>query len=203
MLSTATDRTGAAVDDPASGAVQEPSCGRGSHTRSKACPPGYCSAPPARAPRARPRHLVSPAWLYPGPVGEPNVWSVARLPAPDSAEADVVVNGLELSCAVPDGGPAEPAGATPFGLLAASLSACTAMSVRTYLQRWHIDPGVVSVRVGVYPSTPPMLDRHVVVAGDVQPELREQLASVVDSTPVTVLLRDAVTIRTVLTTGPR
>lgn len=136
-------------------------------------------------------------------MGEPNVWSVARLPAPDSEAADLSVNGLELSCAAPDDEGAEPAGATPFGLLAASLSACTAMSVRTFLQRWHIDPGAVSVRVGVHPSRPPMLDRQVTVAGEVHPDLREQLAAVIDSTPVTVLLRDAVTIRTALSTGGR
>jgi putative redox protein len=46
-----------------------------------------------------------------------------------------------------------------------------------------------------------MLDRRVTVDGEVGTDLREQLAGVVDSTPVTVLLRDAVTIRTVLTTG--
>jgi putative redox protein len=113
------------------------------------------------------------------------------------------VNGLELTCAVPDDTGAEPPGATPFGLLAASLSACTAMSVRTFLQRWRIAPGAVTVRVGVHQTTPPMLDRRVTVDCEVGPDLREQLASVVNSTPVTVLLRDAVTIRTELTTGPR
>jgi putative redox protein len=102
---------------------------------------------------------------------------------------------------VPDGTPAEPPGATPFGLLAASLSACTAMSVRTFLQQWRIDPGAVTVRVGVHPGTPPMLDRHITVASEVSVDLRQQLSAVVASTPVTVLLRDAVTIRTVLTTG--
>jgi putative redox protein len=77
------------------------------------------------------------------------------------------------------------------------------MSVRTFLQRWRIDPGAVTVRVGVHQTTPPMLDRRVTVDCEVGPDLREQLASVVNSTPVTVLLRDAVTIRTELTTGPR
>jgi putative redox protein len=129
------------------------------------------------------------------------VWSVARLATPESDAADLSVNGFELSCAVPDDTGAEPPGATPFGLLAASLSACTAMSVRTFLQRWHIDPGAVTVQVGFHPSTPPMLDRHVTVDSEVGTDLREQLAAVVDSTPVTVLLRDALTIRTVLTTG--
>jgi putative redox protein len=134
-------------------------------------------------------------------VGQPNVWSVASLPSPDADAADLVVNGLELSCAVPDGTAAEPPGATPFGLLAASLSACTAMSVRTFLQQWRIDPGAVTVRVGVHPGTPPMLDRHVTVDSEVSVDLRQQLSAVVAGTPVTVLLRDAVTIRTVLTTG--
>jgi putative redox protein len=134
-------------------------------------------------------------------VGEPNVWSIARLPTPESEAADLSVNGFELSCAVPDGTGAEPPGATPFGLLAASLSACTAMSVRTFLQRWSIDPGAVTVHVGVHPSTPPMLDRRVTVDGEVGRDLREQLAGVVANTPVTMLLRDAVTIRTVLATG--
>jgi putative redox protein len=136
-------------------------------------------------------------------VGEPNVWSVARLPAPEAEAADLSVNGFELSCAVPDDSGAEPPGATPFGLLAASLSACTAMSVRTFLQRWDIDPGAVTVHVGVHPTQPPMLDRQVTVDSAVGPDLREQLAAVVDSTPVTVLLRDALTIRTELRTGPR
>jgi putative redox protein len=136
-------------------------------------------------------------------VGEPNVWSVAHLPTPESDSADMSVNGLELACAVPDETGDEPPGATPFGLLAASLSACTAMSVRTFLQRWDIEPGAVTVRVGVHPGTPPMLDRQVTVAGEVGIDLREQLAAVVDSTPVTVLLRDALTIRTELTTGAR
>jgi putative redox protein len=134
-------------------------------------------------------------------VGDPNVWSVARLPTPTSNAADLSVNGFELSCAVPDDTGAEPPGATPFGLLAASLSACTAMSVRTFLQRWDIDPGAVTVHVGVHPTTPPMLDRRVTVDSEVDRDVREQLAAVVGSTPVTVLLRDAVTIRTELTTG--
>lgn len=41
------------------------------------------------------------------------------------------------------------------------------------------------------------------VAGEVHPDLREQLAAVIDSTPVTVLLRGAMTIRTALSTGGR
>jgi putative redox protein len=77
------------------------------------------------------------------------------------------------------------------------------MSVRTFLKRWRIDPGEVTVHVAFRPGSPPMMDRRVTVGADVDPDLREQLAVEVDHTPVTVLLRDALTIRTVLTTGAR
>ncbi|MHA6783396.1 OsmC family protein [Pseudonocardia saturnea] len=134
-------------------------------------------------------------------MGEPNVWSTARLADGDGREADVEINGFTLRCTIPaDTGP-EPDGATPFGLLAASLSSCTVMSVRTFLKRWRIEPGEVTVRVAVRSGTAPMLERHVTVGVPVEPDLREQLAAEVDNTPVTRLLRDAIPIRTVLDTG--
>jgi putative redox protein len=111
------------------------------------------------------------------------------------------VNGFEMPCDVPLDDVPEPTGATPFGLLAGSLAACTAMSVRTFLHRWQIEPGEVEVRVAVRAGQPPMMDRRVVVQGEVDRDLREQLAGEIATTPVTRLLRDAVTIRTVLTTG--
>jgi putative redox protein len=129
------------------------------------------------------------------------VWSVARLPDAEHRTADVTVNGYELACEIPADDAAEPAGATPFGLLAASLSACTAMSVRDYLRRWDIETGEVVVHVAVLPGAPPVLDRRVTVAGPVDPDLRQQLAAQIDNTPVTRLLREALTIRTVLATG--
>lgn len=134
-------------------------------------------------------------------VGEPNVWSTARLADGDGRAADVDVNGFELSCEIPLDSSPEPAGATPFGLLAASLSSCTVMSVRTFLQRWRLEPGEVRVRVAVRGGPSPMLERTVTVDAVVDPDLREQLSAEVDSTPVTRLLRDAVPIRTVLRTG--
>ncbi|GAA2569699.1 OsmC family protein [Pseudonocardia hydrocarbonoxydans] len=134
-------------------------------------------------------------------MGEPNVWSTARLADGDGRYADVDVNGFSLHCEIPaDSGP-EPAGATPFGLLAASLSSCTVMSVRTFLRRWHVPPGDVEVRVAVQGGPSPMLVRTVTVVAAVEPDLREQLSAEVDNTPVTRLLRDAVPIRTVLRTG--
>lgn len=134
-------------------------------------------------------------------MGEPNVWSVARLADGDGRAAEVDVNGFALSCEIPADAGQEPEGATPFGLLAASLSTCTVMSVRTFLQRWRIPPGEVEVRVAVRGGLSPMLERTVTVEAVVDADLREQLSVEVDSTPVTRLLRDAVPIRTVLRTG--
>lgn len=133
-------------------------------------------------------------------MGEPSIRSTARLADGDGRTADVDVNGLTLSCEIPLDDTAEPIGATPFGLLAASLSTCTVMSVRTFLQRWRIVPGQVEVQVAV--GSGPVLVRTVVVDAVVETDLREQLAAEVDATPVTRLLRDAVPIKTVLRTGP-
>lgn len=130
------------------------------------------------------------------------MWSTARLADGDGRHADVAVNGVDILCEIPLDPEPEPVGATPFGLLAASLSSCTAMSVRTFLHRWHLAPGHVDVRVAVRGTGPaPVLERSVTVGAVLDPDLREQLAAEVDSTPVTRLLRDAVPIRTVLTTG--
>lgn len=134
-------------------------------------------------------------------MGEPNVWSTARLPDGDGRTADVDVNGLSLTCDIPVDPVPEPEGVTPFGLLAASLSTCTVMSVRTFLHTWRVPPGEVRVRVAVRGGDTPVLDRTVTVEAVVDPDLREQLAAQVDSTPVTRLLREAVPIRTVLRTG--
>lgn len=135
-------------------------------------------------------------------MGKPNVWSSARLADDGGRVADVQVNGYEIACEIPSDHMPEPDGVTPFGLLAASLSTCTVMSVRTFLHRWHVDPGEVTVRVAVHPGTTPMLERHVTVPAAVHDDLREQLAAEIDNTPVTRLLTGSVPIRTILTTGP-
>jgi putative redox protein len=129
------------------------------------------------------------------------VWSVARLPDTEHRNADLVVNGVELACEIPLDHEPEPVGPTPFGLLAGSLSACTAMSVRDFLQRWRVEPGEVTVRVAVRPGPQPMMDRRVTVGAVVGTDLRGQLADCVDNTPVTRVLRDNITIRTTLITG--
>lgn len=127
----------------------------------------------------------------------PAVWARGHLPHGDGRTVSLDVNGLAVDCVVPAGDdPVE--GATAFGLLAASLSSCTAMSVRTFLQRWEVPGAAVTVHVAFEAGPPPVLHRRVALAADLDPDARRQLAAVVDSTPVTVLLRDALVIVTQL-----
>ena len=130
----------------------------------------------------------------------PAAWARGRLPDGDGRVVSLDINGHALDCIVPAGG-GEPEGATSFGLLAAALSSCTAMSVRTFLQRFDLPRAAVDVDVALEPGPSPVLHRRVALAADLDPDARAQLAAVVDSTPVTVLLRDAIVIVTRLEVG--
>jgi putative redox protein len=134
-------------------------------------------------------------------VPQPNDWAEAALPAGPGRSADVIINGYALACEIPLDDAGAPTGPTAFGLLAASLSACTAMSARTFLERWRQDPSTVAVHVAVQAGRTPVLHRRVTVDAALSVDLREQLAAVVDTTPITVLLRDSVPILTEITSG--
>lgn len=135
-------------------------------------------------------------------VTEHGIWSRARLATDDGREVSLDLNGDRLRCTVPASA-AEPAtGATSFGLLAGALSSCTAMSVRTFLQRWHLEPAGVAVEVAFDTGSPPVMHREVTVEAALDTGEREQLATVVDATPVTVLLQDSLIITTRIVTGP-
>jgi putative redox protein len=131
----------------------------------------------------------------------PNDWAEAALPAGPGRSADVIINGYALACEIPLDEADAPGGPTAFGLLAASLSACTAMSARTFLGRWRQDPSTVAVHIAVQPGRPSVLRRRVTVAALLSVELREQLAAIVDTIPITVLLRDSVPILTEIASG--
>ncbi|MDF2978471.1 MAG: OsmC-like protein [Actinomycetospora sp.] len=130
----------------------------------------------------------------------PAAWARGRLPDGDGRVVSLDINGHALDCVVPAGG-GEPEGATSFGLLAAALSSCTAMSVRTFLQRFDLPRATVEVDVALESGPSPVLHRRVALAADLDPDARAQLAAVVDGTPVTVLLRDAIVIVTQLEIG--
>ena len=129
------------------------------------------------------------------------VRAVGRLPAGSGRSVDLDIDGFGMSCDVPADSREAMTGATSFGLLAASLSACTAMSARTFLQQWRIEPSQVQVEVQMHGGREAVMHRHVVVDAALTPDMREQLAAVVDGTPVTVLLRDSLTIMTRISSG--
>ncbi len=124
------------------------------------------------------------------------VRAVARVTTGPGRSTDLDINGYAMECEVPVDDTVAATGPTAFGLLAASLSACTAMSARTFLERWEVDPTAVRVEVQARGGQDALVDRHVVVSAPLSTGMREQLAAVVDRTPVTVLLRDSLTIRT-------
>lgn len=125
----------------------------------------------------------------------PAVWAQGRLADGDGRVFDLDVNGQPIECVVP-ADDVEPEGATSFGLLADALSACTAMSVRSFLHRWEL-AGNTTVDVALDPGSPPVLHRQVGVSGPAfDVGLREQLAVVVDNTSVTLMLRDAIVVVT-------
>lgn len=125
----------------------------------------------------------------------PAVWAHGRLADGDGRVVDLDVNGELIECVVPPGD-VEPEGATSFGLLAGALSACTAMSVRSFLHQWQL-AGDITVDVAFDAGSPPVLRRKVAVSGPAfDLGLREQLAVVVDNTPVTLMLRDAIVVVT-------
>lgn len=135
-------------------------------------------------------------------MSTPGVWATAQLAAGAGRSAEVDVNGYELPCEIPLDDREPPTGPTSFGLLAAALSTCTAMSARTFLQTWHVAPEQVDVHVAFQTGPPTVLMRRVTLAATVPVELREQLAAIIDSTPVTVLLRDSLPIVTEIVSPP-
>src|SRR3712207_8734052 len=76
-----------------------------------------------------------------------------------------------------------PEGVTAFGLLAASLSSCTAMSVRTFLHRFELDSATVEVDVALEAGPPPVLHRRGGPAAALDPHARAPLAAVGGPSP--------------------
>jgi len=92
------------------------------------------------------------------------------------------------------------AGPTPPEILCAASCACTSITLRMYARRkgWplralHVDVGLVQ---GEREAT---MTRLVSVEGELDAEQRARLADIAERTPVTLTLKQAVTIKTTLT----
>jgi len=102
-----------------------------------------------------------------------------------------------------DEGPALGGGDTgpaPFELLAASLVACTAITLRMYADRkgWPVEAIEVDVHYLKAGDLPARIERTLTLAGALDPDQRARLADIAERTPVTLALRGGVPITTKL-----
>ncbi len=92
------------------------------------------------------------------------------------------------------------AGPAPFELLAASLVACTAITLRMYADRkgWPVEAIEVGVHYVKAGDQPARIERTLTLGGGLEPDQRARLADIAERTPVTLALRGGVPITTTL-----
>ena len=91
------------------------------------------------------------------------------------------------------------AGATPHELLCAALAACTAITLRMYAQRkeWALQAVHVNVLLKVE-GKEHSVTRRLRFEGSLDEAQRARLADIAERTPVTLTLKQGVTITTIL-----
>ena len=92
------------------------------------------------------------------------------------------------------------AGASPHEILCAALAACTAITLRMYAQRkeWPLQAVHVDVRMEVAGTERHSVTRRLRLTGDLDEAQRARLADIAERTPVTLTLKQGVTITTIL-----
>ncbi len=108
-------------------------------------------------------------------------------------------NSLTADESVANGGQGE--GFNPEELLAASLSACTSITLRMYADRKEmpiekIEVGVVLTRNAEGTAT--AIQRSIAITGGISPEQRERLLQIANACPVHKILSNQITINTEL-----
>jgi putative redox protein len=88
-------------------------------------------------------------------------------------------------------------GPTPYGLLLSGLAACTLITLKMYGARksWPLERAEVDVRF-TRRGDESLIERTVTLYGDLSEEQRARLAEIAERTPVTLTLRNGVSIRT-------
>jgi putative redox protein len=91
------------------------------------------------------------------------------------------------------------AGPSPYHLLASSLAACTAITLRMYADRkqWDLKSAVVDVQYS-RDGQGERIQRKLKLTGDLNEEQRKRMADIAERTPVTLTLKQGLPITTEL-----
>jgi putative redox protein len=113
----------------------------------------------------------------------------------------VTLGRHSLTCDEPPALGGQDAGPGPSALLAASLAACTAITLRMYAERkqWPLEGVECDVHYTRSKEEPPVIVRTLTLKGALTEEQRSRLADVAERTPVTLTLKSGAAIRTTLT----
>ena len=105
-----------------------------------------------------------------------------------------------LSSDEPPGVGGKDVGPTPSDLLAASLAACTVITLRMYAERkgWPLPTATASVRYTKRQDQQPLMERTVTLPPGLTEEQRKRCLEIAERTPVTLALKSGVEIRTEL-----
>jgi len=91
------------------------------------------------------------------------------------------------------------AGAMPFEYLLAGLGACTSITLRMYAQHHGWDIGAVEVSLALRQGADGRrIERRVALSGPVTAEQEAKLAAVCEKTPVTLVVKSGIPVRTTL-----